>query len=70
MTFERMMRRRLIALALFGGLLFSYPVLSLFNRRILIFGFPLLYVYLFAIWAVLIALMAMASSGHGGKNGT
>lgn len=68
MTFERMMRRRLIALFLFGAVLFSYPVLPLFNQEILIFGYPLFYVYLFALWAILIALVAMVSRAHSGRS--
>lgn len=68
MTFERMIRRRLIALFLFGAVLFSYPVLSLFNQEILIFGYPLFYVYLFVLWAILIALVAVVSRAHSGRS--
>lgn len=50
--------QRLIAVFVIGALLFSYPILSLFNRPKLLFGAPILYVYLFVIWAVLIALYA------------
>jgi hypothetical protein len=65
MTFERLMRRRLIALFLLGALLFSYPILSLFNREVLVFGFPLLYVYLFLLWTLLVALIALVSKTRG-----
>jgi hypothetical protein len=67
MTLERMMRRRLIALFFFGLVLFSYPILTLFNRDTLIFGFPLLYVYLYLVWVGLIASVAMVSRVHAGK---
>jgi hypothetical protein len=50
--------QRLVAVFLAGALLFNYPVLSLFDRPELAFGFPLLYVYVFAVWAVLIGLIA------------
>lgn len=50
--------QRLIAAFVLGALLFSYPILSLFNRPQLILGAPTLYVYLFVVWAALIALYA------------
>lgn len=56
--------QRLVALCMMGFLLFNYPVLALFNRPMLLFGIPLLYVYIFAAWALLIALMARAASGR------
>lgn len=49
---------RLVALFLAGCLLFNYPVLSLFDRPAVFLGLPLLFVYLFAAWFGLIALMA------------
>ncbi len=50
--------QRLIALFLLGCLLFNYPLLSLFNFDHPLFGIPLLYVYIFAAWVLLIALIA------------
>jgi hypothetical protein len=50
--------QRLIALFIFGCLLFNYPVLSLFNVTAEAFGVPVLYAYIFAAWALLVALMA------------
>lgn len=52
--------QRLVALFILGCLLFNYPVLSLFNLPVDAFGVPLLYVFIFAAWAVLVALMAVA----------
>ncbi len=49
---------RLIAVFLFGCLLFNYPLLYLFNIDQRLFGVPLLYYYVFAAWGLLIALMA------------
>ena len=49
---------RLACLFLLGCLLFNYPLLALFNVRASLFGVPLLYVYLFAAWALIIALVA------------
>jgi hypothetical protein len=51
--------QRLAALFILGGLLFNYPLLALFNRPALLYGIPLLYVYVFAAWALLIGLLAL-----------
>ena len=51
--------QRLIALFIFGCLLFNYPVLSLFNVAGQVAGVPVLYAYIFAAWALLVALMAI-----------
>ena len=50
---------RLIALFLFGVLLFTPPFLSIFNNPERIFGIPNLYFYLFMAWTLLILLMAV-----------
>lgn len=50
---------RLAGLFLLGCLLFNFPLLALFNVRAAAFGIPLIYVYLFAAWALLIALVAL-----------
>ncbi|MDR2241027.1 MAG: hypothetical protein LBE33_11360 [Zoogloeaceae bacterium] len=52
--------QRLVAVFLFGCVLLNYPLFSLFNRPGELFGIPLLYLYLFGIWALLIGLMAFA----------
>jgi len=52
--------QRLMALFILGCVLFNYPVLSLFNLSADAFGVPLLYAFIFAAWAVLVALMAFA----------
>lgn len=51
--------QRLVALFMLGWLLFSYPLLALFNGGGSVFGIPLLYAYLFGVWAVLIGLMVL-----------
>jgi hypothetical protein len=50
--------QRLVAVFLGGCVLFNYPLLSLFDRGASLFGIPLLYAYVFAAWAGLIAAMA------------
>jgi hypothetical protein len=52
----------LVAAALLGCLLFSYPLLALFNVHATVFGVPLLYFYLFCDWAALIVLIRWAVS--------
>ena len=48
----------MIAVFLFGCLLFNYPLLYLFNQDYRLLGIPVLYVYAFAAWGLLIALTA------------
>lgn len=57
--------QRLIALCLLGCLMFNYPVLALFNRATLVIGIPLIYAYIFAAWALLIALIARVARARG-----
>ena len=54
--------KRLIGLFLLGYLLFSPPIISLFNRPQMILGIPLLYGYIFAAWVLLIVLVALIVS--------
>ena len=54
---EMQKAQRFVAVCLLGALLFNYPFLALFNRATLVLGIPMFYVYLFAVWAALIALM-------------
>ncbi|MEA3276798.1 MAG: hypothetical protein U9Q81_16190 [Pseudomonadota bacterium] len=49
--------QRLIAVFLAGLLLFYSPVIAVFDRPMFWFGIPAVYLYLFAAWAALIALM-------------
>ena len=51
--------QRLAALCLLGFVLFSYPVLAVFNVQATVFGIPVLYAYFFVAWAALIAFMAL-----------
>ncbi len=51
--------QRLVALFLLGCLLFNFPLLALFTGTMRIWGIPLIYLYVFAAWAVIIGLMAL-----------
>lgn len=52
---------RTVALFLFGAVAISPPFLAIFALDTFVFGMPLLYAYLFAVWAALIALLAVLS---------
>lgn len=52
--------QRLAALFLLGFLLLNYPLLGLFASPVRILGIPVLYAYVFIVWAVLIGLMVLA----------
>ena len=56
---------RLVVLALAGILALNYPLLELFNEPRLVLGIPLLYLYLFLVWAGLIGLGAWVLEGKG-----
>ena len=62
MTPENKKSKRLVALFLFGFMLLNYPILSLLNINISVFGFPLLYIYIFGVWGLLILLAALVVS--------
>ena len=49
-------RDRLIGLFILGAVLFNPPILNLFGGTF--FGWPALYLYLFAAWAIVIAGVA------------
>ena len=46
---------RFVALCMLGLVLFNFPVLALFNAGGTVLGVPVLYAYIFAAWALLIA---------------
>ncbi|HZJ05101.1 MAG TPA: hypothetical protein VFD59_06480 [Nocardioidaceae bacterium] len=58
---DRLRSARLTAAAVFALLLFNYPFLAVFDRGILVLGVPVLWVYLFIVWAFVIALGAWIS---------
>lgn len=55
---------RSLGLFALGLLIFNPPLLSIFSVEASLFGLPLLYLFLFGAWAMLIALLALnAGSG-------
>jgi hypothetical protein len=52
---------RTVALFLLGAVAVSPPFLAIFALDTSVFGVPLLYAYLFAVWMILIVLLAVLS---------
>ncbi len=50
---------RAIALFLLALLLFNPPILTIFSAPALIFGVPLLYLYLFGSWSIVILMVGL-----------
>ena len=51
--------QRLVAVFLGGALLINYPLLALFDRpQPDVAGVPLLYLYVFVVWVILVGAMA------------
>jgi hypothetical protein len=61
MTRDKINGRRLVGLFLLSMLLFNYPLLCLFNQPILVMGIPVLVLYLFGTWTLIILLMLIIS---------
>ena len=59
MAHRAIQAQRLVALFVLGCLLFSFPLLSLFNVAGTVLGIPILYAYLFGVWIGFIALMML-----------
>jgi uncharacterized membrane-anchored protein len=65
--FKRSLRdSRLAALFILGCVALLYPLVSLFSRDAAVLGVPVLYIYLFGIWAALIVLARLAAAGRKG----
>jgi hypothetical protein len=50
---------RLTALLVAGLIALNFPLLSLFSKVTLVFGIPLLYLYIFAVWCMFIVCVAL-----------
>ena len=65
--FKGLGAQRLLALFAIGWLLFSFPLLGLWDQDATLFGIPLFPAALFILWALLIAALAwlMERPGQG-----
>ncbi len=57
---------RFIGIFILGCILFCYPILSIFNKKSVLFGIPVLIVYIFAAWAGLLLMIHLASRTSAG----
>jgi hypothetical protein len=64
MTPENIKNKRLFCLFLLGCLILNYPIISVFNHEIFIFGIPLLFVFLFCGWGLIIVAMIFITRTH------
>jgi hypothetical protein len=48
-----------VAVAALGFLLFNYPLLRVFDVDVLVLGVPLVWLYVFIAWALVIALVGL-----------
>jgi hypothetical protein len=55
---ERSRAPRLGAAAVLALLLFNYPFLAMFDVDVRVLGIPLLWAYLFIVWALVVTLLA------------
>ena len=56
--------QRLLALFLLFLMLFNYPIINIVNQPVLVAGIPLLYLYLFTAWLIMIVLLALVVRRH------
>ena len=61
---EENIKGKVVGLFLFGCVLFSYPVLTLFNVKVFVLGIPLLFLYYFLAWFGFILLIFAFSHTH------
>jgi hypothetical protein len=61
---ENIKNKRLFCIFFIGCLIFNYPIISLFNHEIFIFGIPLLFVFLFCGWGLIIIAMVFITRIH------
>jgi len=54
-------RELLVACFLFFGTMLLWPLLTIANRPVLIAGVPALALYLFTVWAVIVAVLVVVA---------
>lgn len=50
---------RLTGVFLVGAVLLNFPLVSIFNATWTVFSIPVLYFYIFVVWAVIILFLAL-----------
>lgn len=64
MSGKKFSRGSLVAIFIFGCILLSYPALTIFNLKTLVFGIPLLFLYVFVAWFSIIVLVFCVVKWH------
>jgi len=59
---------RLISLLIVGTILLNFPLLSVFSANNLFLGFPVLFVYLFLVWGLIIGAMVLVLRDRPGRS--
>ena len=54
---EPRINARLVVLALLAFALFNYPLLRIFDVEVLVLGVPLVWLYVFVVWGLLITVV-------------
>jgi hypothetical protein len=54
-----MKQQKAIAITIFLVCLLNFPILSLFNKAVFLFGIPLVYVYVFCVWTIGIIIVGI-----------
>ena len=57
--------QRLVALFVLGWLLFTFPLLAVFDSGGTVFGIPRLFAWLLGAWAALIVAMSLVAGRRG-----
>jgi len=55
---DRLRTARLVGVGVLALVLFNFPLLDVFDTDTLVAGVPLVWAYLFVVWALVIALLA------------
>jgi Na+-driven multidrug efflux pump len=61
---------RLIAIFVLGVVMFNFPLLAVFNSPTMPFGVPILYLYLFGAWLLVIILIYRVVERHERSEGS
>ena len=61
-------KSRLLLLSVVASIMLLYPVLSVFDKPVLVMGLPMLLLYFFCIWAVVIVLTYIFVTDQNDRN--
>lgn len=56
---QTLVSQRLLALFVAAGLLFNFPLIALWDHAVTVFGIPLFPLALFALWGLIIGVLAL-----------